>query len=222
MEKIVIGLYGAGGFGKEVMSLLPTILPTLFPQSRLDDIKLCFIDDDLTREQIIDNEILSLNDFLGQKYSQLYYCITIADPNSRKQVALKVKSANIKALTLVFNNTTVLSNSQIGSGSIVMPGAIISAYVSIGMFTQINFNTYIAHDCRIDDFVTISPSVTCCGNTEIKTGAFIGAGSIIRQGTSSKRRYVGVNSTLGIGSNLLNDLPDNKTYVGNPAIDLKS
>lgn len=222
MGKIVIGLYGAGGFGKEVMSLLPTILPKLFPQTHSDDVRLCFIDDDATLKQVMDKEVLSLDDFVGLNHSELYYCITIADPNSRKLIALKMKNTNMQALTLVFNTATILSHSQIGFGSIVMPGAIISACVSLGMFTQINFNSYIAHDCRIDDFVTVSPFVTCCGNTEIKEGAFIGAGSLIKQGTNSKPRYVGINSILGMGSNLLNDLPDNKTYAGNPAIDLKS
>ena len=223
MGKIVIGLYGAGGFGKEVMSLLPTILPTLFPQTPSNDIKVCFIDDDRALKQVMEHEVLSLDEFAGLKLSELYYSITIADPISRKLVALKMQNNNnIQALTLVFNNAIILSNSQIGIGSIVMPGAIISTCVSIGMFTQINFNGYVAHDCRIDNFVTISPSVTCCGNTDIKEGAFIGAGSIIKQGTNSRPRYIGINSILGMGSNLLNDLPDNKTYAGNPAIDLKS
>jgi len=222
MGKIVIGLYGAGGFGKEVMSLLPTILPSLFPQTNADDIKLCFIDDDSTLKQVIDKDVLSLNDFLELKHSELYYCITIADPNTRKLVALKLKTTNIQVLTLIFNNSILLSHSHIGSGSIVMPGVTISTSVSIGMFAHVNFNSYIAHDCHIDNFVTISPSVTCCGNTEIKEGAFIGAGSIIKQGTKSKPRYIGVNSKLGMGSSLLTDLPDNKTYAGNPAVDLKN
>jgi sugar O-acyltransferase (sialic acid O-acetyltransferase NeuD family) len=222
MGRIVIGLYGAGGFGKEVMSLLPTIMPSLFPQTHVDDIKSCFIDDDSTLKQVIDKDVLSLNDFLELKHSDLYYCITIADPHTRKLVALKLKTTNIQLLTLIFNNSILLSHSYIGPGSIVMPGATISASVNIGMFTHVNFNSYIAHDCNIDNFVTISPSVNCCGNTEVKEGAFIGAGSIIKQGTKSKLRYIGVNSKLGMGSSLLTDLPDNKTYAGNPAVDLKS
>lgn len=204
------------------MSLLPTILPTLFPQKNSNDISLCFIDDDPALKQVLDQEVVSPENFVGLELSELYYCITIADPNSRKLVASKMKDTNLQALTLVFNNTTILSHSQIGHGSIIMPGAIISACVRIGMFTQINFNSYIAHDCRIDDFVTVSPFVTCCGNTEVKECAFIGAGSIIMQGTNRKPRYVGINSTLGMGSNLLNDLPDNKTYAGNPALDLNN
>lgn len=220
MGKIVIGLYGAGGFGKEVMSLLPTILPKLFPQT-YTDVQLCFIDDNPNIKQILGKKVFTLDEFIGIQQSELYFGITIADPNTRKLIALKFKKTSVKALTFVFDNTLILSHSQIGLGTIIMPGATISTSVNIGSFSHINFHSYIAHDCQIEDFVTISPHVTCCGNIEIKEGAFIGAGSVIKQGTMDQPRYVGSNSKLGMGSNLLRDLPDNKTYAGNPAIDLK-
>jgi acetyltransferase-like isoleucine patch superfamily enzyme len=98
-----------------------------------------------------------------------------------------------------------------------MPGAIISTCVEVGIFSHINFQSYIAHDCKLGDFVTLSPGVICCGNTIIQDGAFIGAGSIIKQGNSDKPRYIGFQATLGMGSNLLVDLPDGKTFIGNPA-----
>ena len=221
MEKIVIGLYGAGGFGNEVMSLLPSILPKLFPGTNYDEIKLCFIDDDLSLSTVIDKEVISLTKFLELNQHELYYSITIADPTTRKVIASKLKNTSAKALKLIFNNSLILSHSQIEPGVIIMPGVTISTSVSIGMFTHVNFNSYIAHDCKIDDFVTISPHVVCCGNTEIKECAFIGAGAIIKQGTANQPRYVGVNSKLGIGSNLLKDLPNNQTYAGNPASELR-
>ena len=222
MEKIIIGLYGAGGFGKEVMSLLPSILPKLFPETNYDEIKLCFIDDDLSLSSILDKEVITLTKFLGLNQHKLYYGITIADPTTRKFIASKLENSSAKALKLIFDNSLILSNSQIEPGVIIMPGVTISTCVSIGMFTHVNFNSYIAHDCKIDNFVTISPHVVCCGNTEIKECAFIGAGAIIKQGTVNQPRYVGVNSKLGIGSNLLENLPNNKKYVGNPASELKT
>jgi sugar O-acyltransferase (sialic acid O-acetyltransferase NeuD family) len=221
VAKIVIGLYGAGGFGKEVMSLLPSILPKLFPGTNYDQIKLCFIDDDLSLSTVLDKEVISLTKFLESNQRELYYGITIADPATRKLIASKLKNTSAKALKLIFNNSLILSHSHIEPGVIIMPGVTISTSVSIGMFTHVNFNSYIAHDCKLDSFVTISPHVVCCGNTEIKECAFIGAGAIIKQGSANQPRYVGVNSKLGIGSNLLKDLPNNQTYTGNPASELK-
>jgi sugar O-acyltransferase (sialic acid O-acetyltransferase NeuD family) len=221
VERIVIGLYGAGGFGKEVMSLLPSILPKLFPGTNHDEVRLCFIDDDLSLSSILDKEVISLTKFLESNQYELYYGITIADPTTRKLIASKLKNTSAKPIKLIFDNSLILSHSHIGTGAIIMPGITISTSVNIGSFSHINFNSYIAHDCRIGDFVTISPHVTCCGNTDVKDGAFIGAGSVIKQGTIGQPRYVGLNSKLGMGSNLLTDLPDNKTFAGNPAIDLK-
>ena len=220
MEKIVSGLYGAGGFGKEVMSLLPSILPKLFPGTNNDDIKLCFIDDDLSLSSILDKEVISLTKFLELNQHELYYTVTIADPAARKLIASKLKNTSAKPIKLIFDSSLILSHSHIGTGAIIMPGTTISTSVNIGSFSHINFHSYIAHDCTIGDFVTISPHVTCCGNTDVKDGAFIGAGSVIKQGTIDQPRYVGLNSRLGMGSNLLTDLPDNKTYAGNPANDL--
>lgn len=222
MEKIVIGLYGAGGFGREVMSLLPSVLPNLFPRTNYDEIKLCFIDDDLGLSSVLNKEVLSLTKFLELSQYKLYYGITVADPSTRKIIATKLEYTNAKPLKLIFNSSLILSNSRIETGVIIMPGVTISTSVSIGKFTHVNFNSYIAHDCKIDNFVTISPYVVCCGYTEIKECAFIGAGAIIKQGTVNEPRYVGVNSKLGIGSNLLKNLPNNQTYIGNPASELKS
>ena len=221
MEKIVIGLYGAGGFGKEVMSLLPSILPKLFPGTNYDEIKLCFIDDDTSLSSILGKEVISLTKFLELNQYELYYGVTISDPATRKFIVSKLKNTSAKPLKLIFDNSLILSHSQIESGVIIMPGVTISTSVSIGMFTHINFNSYIAHDCKIDNFVTISPYVVCCGNTEIMECAFIGAGAIIKQGTANQPRYVGTNSKLGMGSILLNDLPNNQTYAGNPASELR-
>jgi len=221
VKKLAIGLYGAGGFGKEVMSLLPSNLPKLFPGTNYDEIRLYFIDDDTSLSSIHGREVISLNKFLELTQCELYYGITIADPATRKFLVSKLKNTRAKPLKLVFDNSLILSHSQIAPGVIIMPGVTISTSVSIGMFTHINFNSYIAHDCKIDSFVTISPHVVCCGNTEIKECAFIGAGTTIKQGTANQPRYIGINSKLGIGSNLITDLPNNQTYAGNPASELK-
>ena len=205
MKKVALGLYGAGGFGREVAALLPTIISKLFPNLLSKDFLIIFIDDNPDVSKVNDKKVVSKNDFLKLPDHELYFCVTIADCKTRKLVVKTMENTNVKPL------------SNIGVGTIIMPGSKISTSVTIGDHVQVNFNSYIAHDCVIEDFVTISPSVTCCGNTVISECAFIGAASVIKQGTPDKPRRIGQNSRLGIGSNLLVDLPDNQTYVGNPA-----
>ncbi len=215
--KKVLGIYGAGGFGCEVMALLPSALPTLFPKDDLSEIFVCFIDDEKNNTNINGVDVLSATEFHLLESSEHAYTIAISDSKSRKLVFERMLKSRAKPITLVFDDVLIMKDTKIGNGSILMPGAKISSSVIVGEFVHINFNTYIAHDCVIENFVTVSPGVICCGNVIIGESAFIGAGSVIKQGTPSKPRLIGAGSTLGIGSNLISNIPIDQTYAGNPA-----
>ena len=215
--KKVLGIYGAGGFGREVMALLPSALPTLFPNDNLSEIFLCFIDDEKNETNINGVEVFSETEFHLLESNEHIYAIAISDSKSRKLVFEKMSKSPAKPITLIFDNVLIMKNSKIGNGSIIMPGVKISTSVNVGDFVHINFNSYIAHDCIIKDFVTVSPGVICCGNAIISEHAFIGAGSVIKQGTPREPRLIGAGSTLGIGSNLISNIPVYQTYAGNPA-----
>jgi len=217
MKKVAIGLYGAGGFGREVAALLPSIFSKLFPNLSDLNILLLFIDDNRNLIEVDEIKVVSWDDFLNLAGYELYSCVTVSDCKTRRSIVIKLRTFNVKPLTLIFNETLIMDKVRIGMGSIVMPGSKISTSVIIRDYVHINFNTYIAHDCVINNFATISPGVVCCGNTIIGECAFIGAGCKIKQGNSNKPRVIGAESVLGIGSVLISDLPDQQIYVGNPA-----
>lgn len=217
----VIGLYGAGGFGREVMSVLASDVHNVLHDYTSGTNLLCFIDDDPNLNEIQGKKVLSSDQFFALESRNKFFNVTIANPKIRKNIVSKFANSKVKPISLVFSKYLNLSDSIIEEGVIIMPQTIISTSVKIGKFSQINFNSYIAHDCNIEEFVTISPSVTCCGHVTIKEGAFIGAGATIRQGVAGSPRLIGIGSKLGIGSNLLTDLPDFKTFAGNPAVSIK-
>lgn len=217
MKKVAIGLYGAGGFGREVAALLPTIIPKLFPTLSVQDVLIVFIDDNVNLNKIDGKKVLSKTDFLKLSDCELYYNVTISDCWIRKSVVEFMEKSNVKPLTFIFNETLTLDNSNFGNGTIVMPGSIISTSVIIRDHVHINFNSYIAHDCIINNFVTISPGVICCGNTVIGENAFVGAGAVIKQGTYENPRIIGEHSTLGLGSILIDNVPNSQIFIGNPA-----
>jgi len=220
MKKVLVGIYGAGGFGQEVVALLNTHLDYIFPQVNLNNLEICFIDDHVNHESVMGIQVLRFKDYLSKDSYDLYFNVAISDPIVRKKIVNKLNNSIAKPLTIVFRNVTLIGNPNIGLGSILMPNSIISNSVNVGSFTHINFGSYIAHDSKIGDYVTISPGVICCGNTIIKNGAFIGAGATIKQGTFDTPRYIGDGSILGIGSNLVTNLPDYSTYTGNPASEI--
>jgi sugar O-acyltransferase (sialic acid O-acetyltransferase NeuD family) len=220
MNKVALGLYGAGSFGREVLALLPSIISRLFPSIPSKNILIIFIDDDRTINTLDNIKVISRDEFLKlaetDKY-ELFYCVTIASSKIRKLIVQKMEETNSKPLTLIFSDTLILDYTRIGSGSIIMPGSKISTSVQINNHVHINFNSYVGHDSILNDFVTLSPGVVCCGNTTIGESTFLGAGSVIKQGSSIHPRLIGPESTLGIGSTLITDLPSKQTYVGNPA-----
>jgi sugar O-acyltransferase (sialic acid O-acetyltransferase NeuD family) len=217
----VIGLYGAGGFGREVMSLLASNVHRVLQNYNPTNSLLCFIDDDPNLNNTQRGKVLSVEQFLDLKSQNKFFNVTIANPDIRKRVVSNFTHSNVKPISLVFNKYLDLFDSIIEDGVIIMPQVIISTSVKIGKFSHINFNSYIAHDCVIEEFVTVSPSVTCCGYVIIKQRAFIGAGATIKQGAPENPRVIGIGSRLGLGSNLLTDIPDFKTFAGNPAIAIK-
>lgn len=110
--------------------------------------------------------------------------------------------------------TAVISSSvKLGTGIMVAANATINPLVNNRLRAGIrNTGSSIDHECIIGDFTHIAPNAVLCGNVEIGKNSFIGANSVIRQGV-----HIGNNVIVGAGSVVLTDIPDNMTYVGNPA-----
>lgn len=84
--------------------------------------------------------------------------------------------------------------------------------VNIGKHVIVNLSCTIGHDTVINDYVTIFPGVNISGGVYIGKNSNIGTGSAILQYLK-----IGENVTLGSLSNVIRDIPNNCTAVGNPA-----
>jgi acetyltransferase-like isoleucine patch superfamily enzyme len=80
-----------------------------------------------------------------------------------------------------------------------------------GKHCIINTNASVDHDCKIGDFVHISPKVTLAGNVTVDEGSHIGIGSTVIQG-----RHIGKWVTIGAGAVIIEDVPDYAVVVGVP------
>lgn len=141
--------------------------------------------------------------------------IAIGDGKAREKVACKIKDlCNFE--TLIHYSAFVSRFSDLGEGTVVMPQACVNAEVKIGKHCIINTASVIEHDCLIEDYVHISPSVTLAGNITIKKRAQIGIGTRIIQGVT-----VGEDAIIGAGSVIIENVPAGATVVGNLAESLK-
>jgi sugar O-acyltransferase (sialic acid O-acetyltransferase NeuD family) len=105
-----------------------------------------------------------------------------------------------------------INYAECGPNCMLCEGTIVGSGVKIGRYLTCRLGSIISHDARIHDYVYISPGVTVCGMSILKTGSDLGAGCTILPYLT-----VGKNAIVGAGAVVTKDVPDNVTVVGVPA-----
>lgn len=136
----------------------------------------------------------------------------IAIGNNRIRKKIQTAISNAKWKTVIHPTAIIAEDVIIGEGTVIMAGAIIQAGTVIGAHCIINTGACIDHDCIIEDFVHIAPNCSLAGGIKIGEGTFVGIGSSIIQ-----NKIVGSWTTVGAGSVVIQDIPDNCIAVGVPA-----
>ena len=211
MMSQLIGIYGASGFGKEVMPLVRQ------HYSQLNQDHIVFIDDSGRLEQLDGYKVLSYQQFMQHPATQKAVTIAIADSQVREKLNAKLVQDNIEIINVIANNALQYDNITMGKGSIICGFVHLTSNIKIGKGFHANIYSYIAHDCVIGDFVTFAPRVSCNGNVHIEDHAYIGTGAVLRQGTPDKPLIIGKGAIVGMGAVVTKDVPAGVTVVGNPA-----
>lgn len=206
------GIYGASGFGREVM-------PVVRAQYGCDGARLVFIDDGAAAsgDQINGHEVLAWPEFAEQADDNAAVAIAIADAAIRERLTDRCTDAGIALCDVRADNVVVGDDVLVGEGAILQPFVMLTSSIRIGRGFHANIYSYVAHDCVIGDFVTFAPGVKCNGNVHIEDRAYIGTGAILRQGTPDKPLVIGAGATVGMGAVVTKDVPPGATVVGNPA-----
>ena len=124
-------------------------------------------------------------------------------------------------MTAASKSCIIFDEVTIGEGCIFCDNTIINSNSKIGNFVHLNTNSAVYHDCIVEDYVTVAPSVGVMGRVHIKESAYIGAGAMIKQGERKKHLTIGEKSIVGMGSIVINDVEDEKVVIGNPAREIK-
>ena len=205
MKKIVI--IGAGAFSREVLWLIQEI-----NEDKKEWEVLGFLDDNSENigKIIHGKPVLGKIEDLKNLSKDVYSIITIANGDVREKIVNQYRDR--KFATLIHPNIKIDSSNFIGEGTIICSGNIITVDVNIGKHVIVNLSCTIGHDTIIDDYVTIFPGVNISGGVQIGKNSSIGTGTAILQYLE-----VGKNVTLGSLSNVIRNIPDYCTAVGNPA-----
>ena len=204
----LIGIYGASGFGKE-------LLPLVREQYR--DAQLCFVDDGSQYNELNNYKIYTYTEYLALPNMDKAVVLAIADSKIREILEAKCSKDKVLILSLKASNSIVLDNVEIGEGSVLCHFTQLTSNIKIGKQFQANIYSYIAHDCVIGDYVTFAPRVSCNGNIHIHDHAYIGTGAVIKQGTPDKPLIIGKGAIVGMGAVVTKDVPAGAVVIGNPA-----
>lgn len=215
MADINFGLFGAGGFGREVMPYVRYSVCKALGIFECE-INLCFVETQRSSiSEVNGYPLMSLEDFLALK-GEKYYNIAVADGRARRTISSQINPF-AKVISIVSPQTVVLDKNIISNGCILCPNSMVTSNATIGEFFHANIYSYVAHDCVIGDYVTFAPGVRCNGRVHIGDFAYLGTNSVIREGTPDRPIRIGAGATVGMGAVVTKDVPDGVTVIGNPA-----
>ena len=207
MVKKKIVLIGGGGHCKVVISIL----------KKLNSFEIAGIVDNYKTGSLINGiKIIGTDDDLKDIYkSGIHYAlITVGstkDNIKRFRLFNMAREIGYKFPVIISPEAIVDKSVKVDEGTVIMPGSIINIDSSIGKNCIINTGAIIEHDCKIRDHCHIAPGVHISGEAIAGELSFLGIGATIIQGIK-----IGKNVTIGAGSVVIKDIPENVISVGNP------
>jgi len=102
---------------------------------------------------------------------------------------------------------------KIGTGCVIHQNVVIQPETAIGNYVAINSHVTIPHYCNIGNYCFFAPGATLAGAVEMGECTFVGVNATILPGIK-----IGSNVIIGAGAVVVNNVLDNTTVVGNPAI----
>lgn len=213
MNRKMYAVYGASGFGREIMPLARAQLL----RSGLQQEQLVFVDDHSTEKSINGHRVLKYAEFLASTDDEKTVALAIANSEVRQRLYERCRSDGLVSWSICSDHIVVMDDAEIDEGALLCPFVTLTSNIRIGKHFHANIYSYVAHDCVIGDFVTFAPGVKCNGNVLIEDHAYIGAGAVLRQGKPGQPLTIGRGAVVGMGAVVTKDVPPGVTVVGNPA-----
>jgi sugar O-acyltransferase (sialic acid O-acetyltransferase NeuD family) len=208
-----IAIYGAGGFGKEVLTLINDLIKAGENWNFIG-----FFDDKDCSDRL---GALYLGNFnvLNQWSEPLALVLAIGWSHIRKQAAVRIQNPLIEYPYLISPRCIIgdTARIRIGKGSLLMSGANLTTDIEVGEFVVVNINATIGHDAVLGNFSSLMPSVNISGSVVLGDEVFIGSGTTVLQNIS-----IGSKSIIGAGAVVTKSIIAGSTSVGVPARIIKS
>ena len=204
--KIPLLIYGAGGLGREVLSLVKC-LDSHEP--------IGFIDDRAQQGTVVkDIKVPGGSEVLQSFGNTVHLVIAVGDPVAKASLRKKINSPYVIFPTLIHPSAILQDRASIhiGAGSIIAAGCILTSDITVGEHVLINLNTTVGHDTTIGHYTSIMPGVNIAGEVTIGESVLIGSGASLLN-----HIQVGNRSKVGMGAVVIHAIAPDVTAVGVPA-----
>jgi len=204
-----IAIFGAGGFGKEVLTLVQDLIRT-----EKERWKFIGFFDDLDYSNQLGKQYLGNQLVLNQWKDPIYLVIALGWSHIRSSVVSRIQNPLIEYPILI-SPRCILGDAdriKIGEGTIIMAGANLTTDITLGSFNVVNINATIGHDVGLGNFCSIMPSANISGSVKMDDEVFVGSGVTVLQNLN-----IGSKSVIGAGAVVTKDVPAGSTVVGIPA-----
>jgi sugar O-acyltransferase (sialic acid O-acetyltransferase NeuD family) len=205
-------IIGAGGFGREVFSLIQAL-------NRSVDVPRAtgFIDDDpsaadLERLKALGSRIVGSVDDLIRRTEPFSAVLAIGSASDRETIAGRLAHSPVTYPVLVHPDATIGCDVHLAEGVVVTAGSRLSTNIRVGRHVHVDQNAAVAHDCRLGEFSRLNPQACLSGAVTIGRRALIGANAIVLQELT-----VGDDAIVGAGAVVTHSVETAKTVMGVPA-----
>ena len=205
-------IIGAGGFGREVFSIIEAI--------ESDGQKLNFqgfIDDAPSQSHRERVSALgscmagSIRD-LRRRTEPFSTVIAVGSPSRRQTIATLLSNCPVSYATLIHPHTSIGREVRFAEGTIVAAGSRLSTNIEIGRHVHIDQNATVGHDSVLGHFSRLNPQACISGAVSVGQGSLVGANATILPGLK-----VGNGAIVGAGAVLTRDVPAGAIVKGVPA-----
>ncbi|NRD20806.1 NeuD/PglB/VioB family sugar acetyltransferase [Winogradskyella eckloniae] len=151
---------------------------------------------------------------LAKTYNFEAGIVGLGDNYLREKVVLEILEQNkdFTFINALSKFAYISPTAKIGVGNVIMPGVIINSEANMLNHCVINTNSSLEHNCKMEDFSSLSAGVTTGGYFNLGKYSAIALGVTILDRTT-----IGENVVVGSGSLVVKDLESHGLYYGSPA-----
>ena len=175
-----IVIFGAGGFGQEVLWTIEDI-----NKEKNEWNVIGFLDDNeaLWGKDFKGYPVIDPQQFLENHKGCFYMSNGIGTCAVKYKIRNRFNFSNIKFATLIHPSVIFGKGASLsGEGIIIQAGTILAPYCVIKNYVTINLDATIGHDAIVEDYATIAPGVHLSGFSKIGRGSNVGTGCAVIEG----------------------------------------